>query len=123
MQKIIPHLWFDTQAKEAAEFYTNAFPRSKTLTVTTLHDTPGGDSEVVTFHLNGQDFMAISAGPLFTINPSISFILNFDPSQDAQAKVHLEELWEKLASGGSTLMPLQAYLLASFMAGCKMYTE
>jgi predicted 3-demethylubiquinone-9 3-methyltransferase (glyoxalase superfamily) len=109
MQKIIPHLWFDTQAKEAAEFYSTAFPDSKVLSTTVLHDTPSGDCDVVTFNLSGHDFMAISAGPAFTINPSVSFILNFDPSRDAQAGEHLKELWDKLIEGGSALMPLQEY--------------
>lgn len=109
MQKIFPHLWLDTQAKEAADFYCAAFPNSKILNTVVLHDTPSGDCDVVTFNLNGHDFMAISAGPYFTPNPSISFMLNFDPSQDAQAEAHLKELWAKLSEGGKTLMPLQEY--------------
>jgi len=109
MQKIIPHLWFDTQAKEAVEFYCNIFPNSKILSSTVLHDTPSGDCDMLTFNLNGHDFMAISAGPYFTINPAISFMLNFDPSQDAEAEAHLKTLWEKLSEGGATLMPLQEY--------------
>lgn len=109
MQKIVPHLWFDTQAKEAAAFYTAAFPNSQITSTTVLSDTPGGDSEMVEFRLNGHDFMAISAGPLFTINPSISFVLNFDPSTDDDAAQHLEELWNALSVDGTTLMPLQEY--------------
>lgn len=109
MQKIVPHLWFDTQAKEAAEFYCQAFPGAKITSSMVLHGTPGGDSELVTFNLNGHDFMAISAGPYFQLNPSISFMLNFDPSQDTEAEAHLRELWEKLSEGGEALMPLQEY--------------
>lgn len=109
MQKIIPHLWFDTQAKEAAEFYCAAFPNSKILDSIVLHDTPSGDCDLVTFTVSGHDFMAISAGPYFKINPSISFILNFDPSQDEQAEEHLRVLWDKLFDGGKALMPLQQY--------------
>lgn len=109
MQKIVPHLWFDTQAKEAATFYTAAFPNSEITSTTVLNDTPGGDSEIVAFRLDGHDFMAISAGPLFTINPSISFVLNFDPSTDDDAARHLEVLWNALSTGGTTLMPLQEY--------------
>lgn len=109
MQKIVPHLWFDKEANEAAEFYTAVFPNSKITRSATLHGTPGEDTDVVSFTLNGYDFMAISAGPYFTINPSISFILNFDPSQDEHAKDHLEELWGKLADGGGVLLPLQEY--------------
>lgn len=109
MQKIVPNLWFDTEAKEAADFYCAAFPNSKILSTVVLTDTPSGDTDLVTFNLNGQDFMAISAGPLFKVNPSISFMLNFDPSQDVEAEAHLKELWSKLLDGGTVLMPLQEY--------------
>lgn len=110
MQKIIPHLWFDTQAREAAEFYVAAFgDDSRMGNAVTLHDTPSGDAETVAFSLWDYDFMAISAGPYFTFNPAISFMLNFDPSQDAQAAEHLDALWEKLSEGGTALMPLQEY--------------
>lgn len=109
MQKITPHLWFDKEAKEAAEFYTSLLPDSKVTTITTLHDTPSGDCDVVSFELAGQPFMAISAGPLFKFNPSVSFILNFDPSKDSQARVHLDRLWEQLSEGGTALMPLDTY--------------
>jgi predicted 3-demethylubiquinone-9 3-methyltransferase (glyoxalase superfamily) len=53
--------------------------------------------------------MAISAGPLFKFNPSISFFLNFDPSRDKNARENLDALWEKLSQGGTVLMPLGKY--------------
>ena len=110
MQKIIPHLWFDKEAKEAAEFYVSAFGNeSKVININTLHNTPSGDADIVSFELPGQEFMAISAGPLFKINPSISFILNFDPSKDDKARENLNALWERLSDGGMALMPLQKY--------------
>ncbi len=110
MQKIIPHLWYDTEAKEAAEFYVAAFGNgSKVTDVHTLHDTPSGDCDIVSFELAGFKFMAISAGPLFKFNPSVSFLLNFDPSKDPQAREHLDALWAKLSEGGTALMPLQEY--------------
>jgi len=110
MQKILPHLWFDTQAKEAAAFYVSVFGKgSKVTNVTTLHDTPGGDCDVVGFDLAGYSFMSISAGPLFKFKPSISFMLNFDPSSDKDARQHLDALWEKLSDGGIPLMPLDKY--------------
>jgi predicted 3-demethylubiquinone-9 3-methyltransferase (glyoxalase superfamily) len=109
MQHITPHLWFDKEAKEAAEFYTSLLPDSKVTHITTLHDTPSGDCDVVSFELAGQPFMAISAGPLLTFNPSISFILNFDPSKDNYARAHLDRLWEQLSKGGTALMPLDTY--------------
>lgn len=64
---------------------------------------------MVSFSLNGYEFMAISAGPYFTTNPSISFFVNFDPSVDADASKKLEKLWQILSEGGTELMPLQEY--------------
>lgn len=109
MQKILPHLWFDKEAKEAVKFYTSVFPNSKIISSNTLKDTPSGDADFLTFEIAGYKFMAISAGPYFKINPSISFFLNFDPSKDKDAEKHLNELWEKLSEGGMALMPLQEY--------------
>jgi predicted 3-demethylubiquinone-9 3-methyltransferase (glyoxalase superfamily) len=109
MQKIVPHFWFDTEAEEAAEFYCQVFPDSKIINKAKILDTPSGDCDFVTFNLSGHDFMAISAGPDFKINPSISFLLNFDPSRDANATESLKALWDKLADGGTPLMPLQEY--------------
>jgi predicted 3-demethylubiquinone-9 3-methyltransferase (glyoxalase superfamily) len=109
-QKIVPHLWFDKEAKEAAEFYVSAFGRdSRIHHVTTLHDTPSGDTDLVSFELAGYRFMAISAGPLFRFNPSISFFLNFDPSRDKNARENLDSIWEKFSQGGKALMPLDKY--------------
>src|SRR4051812_36494494 len=109
MQKIIPHLWFDTQAQEAAEFYVSAFENSKITYSSVLPETPSGDTQIVSFNLSGYSFMAISAGPVFKLNPSISFMVNFDPSKDEEAEEHLRAVWEKLSAGGKELMPLQEY--------------
>lgn len=109
MHKIIPHLWYDKEAKEAAEFYVSLFPDSKVTNVTTIHDTPSGDCDIVSFTLWGYSFMAISAGPLFKFNPSISFMVNFDPSQDSKAESRLDEVWAKLLDGGKVLMSLDKY--------------
>lgn len=106
---IAPHLWFDREAEEAATFYCSVFPQSEITNVTTLHDTPSGDCDVVSFELAGLPFMAISAGPLFKFNPSISFILNFDPSRDARAREKLDATWGELIEGGTALMPLDTY--------------
>lgn len=109
MQKITPHLWFDKEAKEAAAFYTSLFPNSKVTNTTTITNTPTGDCDIVSFELFGQSFMAISAGPIFTFNPSISFMVNFDPSQDPDAKTRIDTVWAKLSEGGKILMPLDTY--------------
>src|SRR5262245_11848697 len=107
MKVITPHLWFDKEARKAAEFYISIFPQSSVTSIVTLHDvpTPDGDCDVVSFRLWGQPFMAINGGPLFKINPSISFIVNFDPS----ARTQLDSVWEKLSKGGRSLMPLDKY--------------
>lgn len=110
MQKIVPHLWFDTQASEAAAFYVSAFGGDSAVTHSSvIRGTPSGDCDVVSFRLRGYDFMGISAGPAFAFNPSISFMLNFDPSTDPAARENLDALWAKLSDGGVPLMPLQEY--------------
>lgn len=109
MGKIIPHLWFDNQAKEAAAFYTGIFPDSKITNTTVITNTPSGDCDIVSFDLWGTSFMAISAGPVFKFNPSISFMANFDPSRDPQAREMIDKVWEQLSDGGTALMPLDKY--------------
>lgn len=108
-QKIVTHLWFDTQAREAAEFYASLFPDSHIASVTTLHNTPSGDADIVSFKLWGHSFMAISAGPYFKFNPSISLMVNFDPSQDKEAVTRIDAIWAKLLEGGKVLMPIDKY--------------
>ena len=103
MTRITPHLWFDTQAKEAAELYTSVLPKSQVTDVTTLRDTPSGDCDVVSFTLAEQPFQAISAGPEFTFNPSISFIIHCASTDE------VDGLWHRLFDGGQALMPLDSY--------------
>lgn len=106
---IVPHLWYDKEAKEAAMFYTSIFPDSIITNETTLQNTPSGDADIISFELWGQKFMAISAGPYFKFNPSISFMVNFDPSREKDAREKLDEVWKKLSVGGTVLMPLDKY--------------
>jgi predicted 3-demethylubiquinone-9 3-methyltransferase (glyoxalase superfamily) len=102
-KKIIPHLWFDTQAKEATAFYTTVFPDSKVKSVTTISSTPSGDSDIVQFTLAGLDFMAISAGPYFKLNPSVSLFAVFNSDEE------IDEVWKKLSEGGTVLMEYNTY--------------
>lgn len=103
MQKIVPHLWFDKEAKEAAALYTSLFKDSKVENITTITDTPSGDCDIVSFKLSGQDFMAISAGPYFKLNPSVSFFVVFDNEAE------IERVWNKLIDGGKALMQYGTY--------------
>lgn len=103
MKKIIPHLWYDKEAKEAAEFYTSLIPNSKITNITTIRNTPSGDCDIVSFELAGQPFMSISAGPLFKFNPSISFHIKCKTIEE------VDEMWAKLSREGKILMKLGKY--------------
>ena len=103
MEKITPHLWFDNNAEEAANFYTSIFKNSKIKNVTTLHNTPSGTVEIFTIELLGQEFTLISAGPLFKFNPSVSFLVA------CNTKEEVDELWGNLSNGGMALMELGEY--------------
>ena len=110
IQKIVPHLWFDREAKDAAGFYAAAFGGDSAFTdLTTITGTPSGEVDIARFKLLGYELMAISAGPEFRINPSISFIVNFDPGRRSDARTAQEELWVKLGAGGTVFMPLDRY--------------
>jgi len=103
MQKITPHLWFDKEAKEATAFYVSLFKDSAVENITTIHNTPSGDCDIVNFKLAGQEFMAISAGPYFKFNPSISFFTVFE------SEAEIDAVWNKLIEGGKALMPYDSY--------------
>jgi len=102
MQKITPHLWFDKEAKEAAEFYVSVFDNSSINSITPIHDSPSG-AFIVAFQIMGYEFMAISAGPYFKINPSISFHVKCATVEE------VDRIWEKLSAGGTALMELGEY--------------
>ncbi|MDP1834450.1 MAG: VOC family protein [Chlamydiales bacterium] len=103
MQKVVPHLWFDNNAAEAAQFYTSFFPESRIISKTVLQNTPSGDCDILSFKLMGCDFIAISAGPLFQVNPSISFMVG------CETKELVDDLWAHLSEGGKALLPLDKY--------------
>jgi predicted 3-demethylubiquinone-9 3-methyltransferase (glyoxalase superfamily) len=103
MQKITPHLWYEKEAVEAAEFYSSVLPDSKVTGVSTLHNTPSGDTDIVWFRLCGQSFQAISAGPLFKFTPAISFLVS------CNSRDEVDEIWNNLSEGGKALMPLDSY--------------
>lgn len=107
MQKITPHLWYDTQAKEAAKLYTTVFPDSKILSSSQIENTPSGNTDILTISLFGQEFQMISAGPLFKFNPSVSFLVACDSAEE------VEKYWNAFIEGGSALMELGEYPFSS----------
>jgi predicted 3-demethylubiquinone-9 3-methyltransferase (glyoxalase superfamily) len=98
-QNIVPFLWFDSQAEEAANFYVSVFKNSKIETVSRYGDAgpgPKGGVMVVSFQLAGQQFMALNGGPYFTFTPAVSFLVQCETQQE------VDEFWEKLSQGGKT---------------------
>src|SRR6478672_11426279 len=97
MQKITPFLWFDNQAEEAMKFYTSVFKNSKIGSVSRYGDAgPGPKGGVMTasFELEGLEFTALNAGPIFKFTEAISFYVNCE-SQD-----EVDYYWNKLLEGG-----------------------
>lgn len=110
MQKIVPHLWFDNEAEEAAKLYVSLFPGSKlgpiaryTKAGFEIHKQPEGKVMTVEFVLAGHSFVGLNGGPAFTFNPSISFMVA------CETKDEVESLWQRLSVGGSSLMELGEY--------------
>jgi predicted 3-demethylubiquinone-9 3-methyltransferase (glyoxalase superfamily) len=92
MPTITPFLWFDTQAEDAMNFYSSIFKRSKVISVNRAQ----GKVMSVQFELEGQQFMALNAGPMFKFTEAISFFVGCETQQE------IDELWGKLtADGGS----------------------
>jgi predicted 3-demethylubiquinone-9 3-methyltransferase (glyoxalase superfamily) len=91
MQKISTFLWFDNQAEEAANYYVSIFKHAKILGVKRAD----GKAFVVTFELEGQEFIALNGGPQFKFTEAISLFVNCENQQE------VDELWEKLSAGGS----------------------
>lgn len=101
MQKITPHLWFDDQAEEAAEFYTSVFPNSEIVNVSRyseagheVHGRPAGSVMTVTFTLDGQTFIALNGGPHFKFTEAISFFISCATQEE------VDYYWERLSAGG-----------------------
>lgn len=101
--KITPHLWFNTEAAEAAAFYQQVFEKSRVLSRRVLSGTPSGEVENLTLELEDITLMLLSAGPGFVINPSISFMVSSD------SKEEVRRIWARFMEGGKALMPLDTY--------------
>jgi predicted 3-demethylubiquinone-9 3-methyltransferase (glyoxalase superfamily) len=96
-QKIIPSLWFDTEAEAAAGFYTSVFKDSRIVNVT--HYTEAGPREAgtvmtVEFELDGQRFVGINGGPEFRFNEAVSFQI------DCADQDEVDYYWDRLTEGG-----------------------
>lgn len=97
--RLVPHLWYSTEAEEAARFYASILPNSRIESVTTMPaDTPSGPEgsvKIVEFTLIGQPIVAFSAGPLDPFNHAISFMI------ECENQAEIDALWEALGKGGT----------------------
>ena len=101
MQKITPFLWYDDQAEDAVNFYVSIFKNSKILNVARYGEAGAeasgrrkGTVMTIVFQLEGQEFMALNGGPVFTFSPAISFLVNCETQEE------VDDLWDKLSEGG-----------------------
>lgn len=101
MQKIIPCLWFDDKAEEAAKFYASIFKNSKIGDVSRygkegyeFHGKEDGTVMTVDFEIEGQKYVALNSGPIFKFNEAISFQVHCETQKE------VDYYWEKLSEGG-----------------------
>jgi len=100
-QKMSIGLWFDTEAEEAAKFYTSIFKDSSMGVISRygkegfeIHRKPAGTAMVVNFKLNGMDFMATNGGPQFKFNESLSIVVSCETQEE------IDHYWNRLTEGG-----------------------
>lgn len=115
VSNIRPNLWFDTQAEEAARFYTETFKNAKLGAVTRypeagkeVHGKPPGSVMTVEFELNGRSFIALNGGPQFAFNEAISLEVECDD----QAEV--DYYWDRLSQGGDPSAQVCGWLKDKF---------
>lgn len=113
MQKIIPHLWFDKEAEQAAKFYTSVFKKGKILEKSyypeagkEIHGMDAGTVLTVDFEIEGYNLIALNAGPHFKFTPAISITVHYETPEE------VDEVWNKLIEGGEALMPLDSYFFS-----------
>jgi len=101
MKNISPCLWFDSQAEEAARYYTSIFKNSRIINVSRygeagydIHNRPAGSVMVVDFELDGRKFLALNGGPIFKFNEAVSFIV------DCESQDEVDYYWDNLSRGG-----------------------
>jgi predicted 3-demethylubiquinone-9 3-methyltransferase (glyoxalase superfamily) len=101
LPKITPNLWFDSQAEEAARFYTSVFDDSEILRIAyygeagyEIHHMKAGTVLTVDFRIAGQQFVALNGGPNFKFTEAISFIV------DCEDQAEFDYFWDRLGEGG-----------------------
>ena len=101
VKRISPCLWFDSEAEQAAQFYTGIFKNARIVTITRYgkagfetHHRPPGSVMTVLFELEGEEFTALNGGPLFKFSEAISFQINCETQKE------IDYYWEKLSAGG-----------------------
>lgn len=115
IQKIIPNLWFDNQAEEAAEFYTSIFKNARIGQVSRygkegyeIHGMPEGTVMTVEFELEGQSFVALNGGPQFKFTEAVSFIVN------CESQAEVDHFWTRLGEGGDESAQVCGWLKDKF---------
>ena len=105
-QKIVPCLWFDTRAEDAAKFYTGIFKNSRITSVSRfpnagqeIHGKPAGSVMVVAFELDGQAFIALNGGPQFTFDEAVSLQVMCETQDE------VDYYWAKLTADGGAEGP------------------
>src|SRR6476661_2377259 len=103
VQPITPCLWFDTQAEEAARYYTGIFKHSKIVSISRyteagreVHGKAPGTVMTVAFELNGQPFTALNGGPVFKFNEAISFQIMCKTQEE------VDHYWNKLSEAATS---------------------
>jgi predicted 3-demethylubiquinone-9 3-methyltransferase (glyoxalase superfamily) len=97
MPRIVPNLWFDTEAEEAAAFYVSVFENSRITNVaryTEAGPREAGTVMTVAFELDGQPFVGINGGPQFRFSEAVSFQI------DCKDQAEVDEFWARLGEGG-----------------------
>lgn len=109
-QRIVPHLWFDDRAEEAADLYASLFPGGRILGASRygdagqeIHGRPPGSVMNVDVELAGYRMLALDGGPHVRFTPAISFFVT------VETEAEVDRLWNALSEGGTALMPLDAY--------------
>lgn len=110
MNKIIPYLWFDTRAEEAAIFYVSIFKNSRLTDLSRFNKDaakasgqPEGSVMVVEFELEGKQFAALNGGPEFKFTPAVSFFVSNGSADE------IDRMWARLMDGGKVVMEMGKY--------------